>query len=724
MADTLTALAGLLEARQVGGAFRARCPAHEDSSPSLTIARGQRQPVVVHCFAGCETRDILAALDLPEDFLSREDSDVPVADAAPERTNGAPAGKVQVVVARTRYVIRNPDGSIAAIHRRREFIDGRKAYSWHHPDDSVSTPERPVRPNDLPLYRSEHFDPSTRPSHVFVVEGEKAADALARLSPGAVVLGTVCGASSTPSAGPLSILARQTVVLWPDRDAIGLDHMQRVARALAGVAGRVMVLDVSGTDLPEHGDAADWTGTWGDILDLVVEAGSRPLARPAPEPATPTYTAPEPGPALGPDPDPGPAIVRLPALTAGELAAAASPDWPELSDVAYHGVAGAIVRSIEPYTEADPAGILLSLLTAAGVALGRNRVLSVAGAGVQAANLFTMLVGDSATGRKGTAVGAAIAVMRRADPTFVDKVLVPGLGSGEGLIAHLRREVERAGASGSVAEYRVLVDESEMARLLTAMGRDGSTLSAILRAAFDGTPLGRAVVTSTGTVTWHHVGILGQVTPGELRDKLALSERSNGFANRFLWAAVRQQRLVPLAERPDRYVDQSLVDDLAASLADTATLGSVGMTPDAERVWVDLYAEMMARARTRTGTLAGLTSREVVQVLRVATVYALLDRLPEVGVGHLAAARAIVDYSIASARWIWRTTTGDADADAVLSALIAEGPLAWQDLRRDYGLRAGDAERVVAMLVDAGVIVVYTEASRGRPRRYLRLASA
>lgn len=41
----------------------ARCPAHHDRSPSLSIREGDKM-VLVHCFAGCETADILGVLGL------------------------------------------------------------------------------------------------------------------------------------------------------------------------------------------------------------------------------------------------------------------------------------------------------------------------------------------------------------------------------------------------------------------------------------------------------------------------------------------------------------------------------------------------------------------------------------------------------------------------------------------------------------------------------------
>jgi len=40
------------------------CPAHQDKNPSMTIRETSDGRVLVHCFAGCETSDILAAVGL------------------------------------------------------------------------------------------------------------------------------------------------------------------------------------------------------------------------------------------------------------------------------------------------------------------------------------------------------------------------------------------------------------------------------------------------------------------------------------------------------------------------------------------------------------------------------------------------------------------------------------------------------------------------------------
>jgi hypothetical protein len=42
----------------------ARCPGHSDRTPSLSISEKDGGRIVLHCFAGCDTREVLAAIGL------------------------------------------------------------------------------------------------------------------------------------------------------------------------------------------------------------------------------------------------------------------------------------------------------------------------------------------------------------------------------------------------------------------------------------------------------------------------------------------------------------------------------------------------------------------------------------------------------------------------------------------------------------------------------------
>jgi hypothetical protein len=57
---TFTEVCSHFRARRVGpGRAMARCPHHHDKRPSLSIRQG-RKAILLHCFAGCRTDDILA----------------------------------------------------------------------------------------------------------------------------------------------------------------------------------------------------------------------------------------------------------------------------------------------------------------------------------------------------------------------------------------------------------------------------------------------------------------------------------------------------------------------------------------------------------------------------------------------------------------------------------------------------------------------------------------
>jgi putative DNA primase/helicase len=114
---------------------------------------------------------------------------------------------------------------------------------------------------------------------VLIVEGEKAADAARTISPGVVV--TWPGGSKAVRYTDWSPLAGRKVVIWPDRDAPGIEAAHAVAKALAGIAAKVRVITP-----PLSVEADGW-----DLADAVAEGWTRehlvaalkPRADPMPE---------------------------------------------------------------------------------------------------------------------------------------------------------------------------------------------------------------------------------------------------------------------------------------------------------------------------------------------------------------------------------------------------------------------------------------------------------
>jgi hypothetical protein len=78
-------------------------------------------------------------------------------------------------------------------------------------------------------------------------------------------------------------------------------------------------------------------------------------------------------------------------------------DWPRpLGFAAYHGLARKVVEGMLPWSEADPAALLVHFLLAFGNAVGRGPHAKVE-ADRHAGNLFAAFVGTTGAGRKGTA---------------------------------------------------------------------------------------------------------------------------------------------------------------------------------------------------------------------------------------------------------------------------------------------------------------------------------
>src|SRR5262249_39381836 len=119
----------------------------------------------------------------------------------------------------------------------------------------------------------------------------------------------------------------------------------------------------------------------------------------------------------------------------------APPAWPKLGDAALHGLAGDLIRQIEPHTEADIVALLIQFLTAFGSIIGRKAHCLVEGF-AHHGNLFACLVGDSSRGRKGTASQRILQLFAKLDNgIWSEHCQAHGLSSGEGLIWAVRDKI-------------------------------------------------------------------------------------------------------------------------------------------------------------------------------------------------------------------------------------------------------------------------------------------
>jgi hypothetical protein len=97
-------------------------------------------------------------------------------------------------------------------------------------------------------------------------------------------------------------------------------------------------------------------------------------------------------------------------------------------------------------------------------------------------------------------------------------------------------------------------------------------------------------------------------------------------------------------------------------------VGQVDRTPAAQDAWAKAYPGLSADA---PGLYGVVTARAEAHALRLALVYALMDRAARIEANHLAAALAVVQYCLDSARYLFGTATGNPLADRIWRALAA-----------------------------------------------------
>jgi hypothetical protein len=89
---------------------------------------------------------------------------------------------------------------------------------------------------------------------IYLLEGEKPADALAKI--GAIT--TTSGSSMSANGAYWEPLRGRTVVIWPDNDDAGKAYAGEVATILLALGCTVSAIDVEKLGLPPKGDAVEW----------------------------------------------------------------------------------------------------------------------------------------------------------------------------------------------------------------------------------------------------------------------------------------------------------------------------------------------------------------------------------------------------------------------------------------------------------------------------------
>jgi len=229
---TIDSIARALNARRSGAGWIAKCPAHDDKNPSLSI-RDADGKVLLHCHAGCAQGDVIDALKAhgvwqPE--RTENSRIVAEYDYTDEQGNLL----YQVVRYQPKdFKQRRPDGCGGWIWRK-----GSRQVLYHLPE----VLEAPI---------------------VFVVEGERDVETLREY--GFVATTNAGGAKAHWAPQFTEALRGREVILIPDNDGPGRKRVVNIARALLGKVARLIVLELEGGAK----DVSEWFGRGHSELELI-----------------------------------------------------------------------------------------------------------------------------------------------------------------------------------------------------------------------------------------------------------------------------------------------------------------------------------------------------------------------------------------------------------------------------------------------------------------------
>jgi putative DNA primase/helicase len=235
---TVAEIAQHLHGRKSGAGWVARCPAHDDTNPSLSLRYADGK-VLAHCHAGCEQASVIAALKAsglwPEHVRRERRAIVAMYDYRDE------TGQLLYQVVRTEpkgFFQRRPDGHGGWINKKSK---------------------RQV------LYRLREM---LENPIVFVVEGEKDVETLRQHG---FVATTNSGGAGKWRDEFSQCFRHKEVLILPDADAPGWRHALDIARSIVGIAARVQMIE-----LPLAKDPAEWFARGHSELELIalVEEGS------------------------------------------------------------------------------------------------------------------------------------------------------------------------------------------------------------------------------------------------------------------------------------------------------------------------------------------------------------------------------------------------------------------------------------------------------------------
>lgn len=228
--------------------WEARCPAHDDKNPSLSMTIANDGRLLLCCHKGCSIGDIAGALNLTVAELLGNNRNVP-STTTKRHTTKAWATVEDAVAALNR------NGAIATVY---DYSDTFRVLRLDSPEDKTFRPlHKDIDgwhcgdpPAPLPLYRMSELSTS---GTVYVVEGEKDCDSAWTL--GMPTVTSAHGSKSAKKTDWAPLYGRDVVVI-PDADEPGKAYAETVAAILTANGSTVKIIELYG--VPSGGSVSDF----------------------------------------------------------------------------------------------------------------------------------------------------------------------------------------------------------------------------------------------------------------------------------------------------------------------------------------------------------------------------------------------------------------------------------------------------------------------------------
>jgi hypothetical protein len=333
---------------------------------------------------------------------------------------------------------------------------------------------------------------------------------------------------------------------------------------------------------------------------------------------------------------------------------------PRATEQMFFGLCGEVGKAAARGTEVNAVAAMGYCMTMLSAAVGRDIYLSV-GNTFHHCRIFACHVGRTSRGRKGDAQGAGKRIRSEIENVFEElgHHHSGGLSSREGLAGAIQDSKGQDDENGT-DDKRLFVVESEFSNTLSQGRREGNTLTAALRDAWDGSDIKPLVKHSPTHCTAPHVAIWANITPRELKAMMTERDVSNGFLNRFLFVWAERTGLVPI---PQRMTDE-IVKELAERTLEIvrwarghypahANTRRMALNKEAEALFIRVYPSLCyGDAPERVATLL---ERAAPYSLRLSMLFAISEKSLVIEAKHLRAALAWVAYCSESVAYIFAT---------------------------------------------------------------------